>query len=389
MACFGGPPAFEEPVHVGRPNLGDRERFLRRVNQILDRRWFSNDGPVVRELEHSLARYLGVEHVVALANGTLALEVAIRALGLRDEVLIPSFTFIGTAHALAWQQITPVFCDIDPQTHNLDASLIEQRITPHTSGILGVHVWGEPCAVEALTEIARRRGVALLFDACHAFGCAHSGRMIGGFGSAEVFSFHATKYFNTFEGGAVATNQGELACRMRLIRNFGFTGYDRVVQIGINGKMSEISAAMGLTGLESLGDFVAVNRAHYQRYRRMLDGVAGLRMYPVCETEQRNYQYVVAQVDRKAARISRDVLLEVLHRENVLARRYFYPGCHRMEPYCSAARSRVPLPETERLCDQVLVLPTGTAVDDQAVDCICDLIRLTIENAAEIAERLA
>ena len=389
LARFGGTPAFAEPVHVGRPNIGSRERFLQRVNEIIDRRWFSNDGPMLRELEQNLARYLGVEHVVALCNGTAALEVAIRALGLSGEVLLPSFTFIGTAHALQWQQITPVFCEIDSLTHNLDPALIEEKISPRTTGIIGVHVWGEPCAVEALTKIAGRYRLALLFDACHAFGCSHGGRMIGGFGNAEVFSFHATKYFNTFEGGAIATNDGELAAKMRLMRNFGFAGYDRVVQIGTNGKMSEISAAMGLTGLESLDEFLAVNRAHYQRYRYMLEEIPGLRLYPICEAERRNHQYVVIEVDEEATGISRDLLLEVLHAENVLARRYFYPGCHRMEPYCSEASGQVELPQTERLCTRVLVLPTGTAIDAHTVDSICALIRLSFEHAAEIQARLA
>jgi dTDP-4-amino-4,6-dideoxygalactose transaminase len=387
LALFGGRPLFPEPVHVGRPNIGNRERLLARINGALDTRWVSNDGPLVQELESRLADYLGVQHAVALCNGTVALELAARTLGLTGEVLVPSFTFVATAHALAWQGITPVFCDIDPRTHSLDPQAVERKVGPHTSGILGVHIWGEPCALEALAEIADRRKLALLLDASHAFGCTHHGRTIGCFGRAEVFSFHATKFFHTFEGGAVATDDAELAASIRLMRNFGFTGYDQVARLGTNGKMSEISAAMGLTGLEGVADFVAANRSHYERYRSWLVGVAGIRFFRLNEAERRNYQYVVVEVDENAAGIGRDLLLEVLHAENVLARRYFYPGCHRMEPYASRGGTAADLPNTEKLCGRVLVLPTGTALDGEDVEKICGLIRLGMENAEEIQAR--
>ena len=252
LAIFGGSPAFDETLHVGRPNIGDRARLLARIDDMLDRRWLTNRGPFVQELETKLAALLGVRHVVAICNGTVALEIAARALGLTGEVIVPAFTFVATAHALQWQEITPVFCDVDPATHLLDPARVEAMITPRTSGIVGVHVWGQACNVEALAEIAQRRGLRLIYDAAHAFACSHGGQMIGNFGDAEVFSFHGTKFFNTFEGGAVATNDDDLAQRIRLMTNFGFTGFDTVVTIGINGKMSEVSAAMGLTGLESL-----------------------------------------------------------------------------------------------------------------------------------------
>src|SRR5215471_13337568 len=189
LAFFGGKPAFSEPLHVGRPSVGDRESFLRRAGDIWDRRWFTNNGPYVQEFEKKLAEFLGVKHCIAVCNGTVAMELAIRASGLKGEVLVPSFTFIATAHALQWQEITPVFCDIDPQTHNLDPSRIEEMITPRTTGIIGVHLWGRPCDVDALQAISRRHNLKLLFDAAHAFGCTSGGRAIGNFGEAEVFSF--------------------------------------------------------------------------------------------------------------------------------------------------------------------------------------------------------
>ena len=252
LAVYGAPPAFNEKLHVGRPNIGDRAKLLERVNNILDNRWLTNNGPYVQEFEQRIADMIGVRHCVAMCNATVALEITIRALELSGEVIVPSFTFVATAHALQWQEMTPVFSDIDPKSHNLDPARVEQMITPRTSAIIGVHLWGRPCNVEALAEIAARRGLKLLFDAAHAFGCSYKGRMIGGFGDAEVFSFHATKIINSFEGGAVVTNNDVLANKIRLMRNFGFAGYDNVTRLGLNGKMTEVCAAMGLTSLEAM-----------------------------------------------------------------------------------------------------------------------------------------
>jgi dTDP-4-amino-4,6-dideoxygalactose transaminase len=246
LAILGGSPAFQEPLHVGRPNIGGREQFMEYVNTIFENRWLTNRGPFVKQFEEELTNFLGVKHCITICNATIALEIAIRALGMQGEVIVPSFTFIASAHSLQWQEITPVFCDIDPHTHNLDPLCLEKLITPRTTGIMGVHLWGRPCAVNALQEIAGRRNLKLLYDAAHAFGCTDKGKMIGNFGDAEVFSFHATKFFNTFEGGAIATNDDELAARIRLMQNFGFAGFDNVVSMGTNGKMSEVSAAMGL-----------------------------------------------------------------------------------------------------------------------------------------------
>ena len=335
FALLGGIPAFSEPLHVGRPNIGNRERLIARINDLLDRDWLTNNGPFVQEFEQRIADFLGVKHCIAMCNATMALEIAIRALDLRGEVIVPSFTFIATAHALQWQEITPVFCDVDPATHNIDPVKVENMITPRTTGIIGVHVWGRPCAIEALSEIAERCHLKLMFDAAHAFGCSHRGSMIGNFGEAEVFSFHATKFFNTFEGGAVTTNDDGLATKMRLMKNFGFSGYDNVIYIGTNGKMSEISAAMGLTGLESLDEFISTNHRNAAAYRFGLQDAPGVRLIEYNETERNNYQYVIVEVDETVAGLNRDDLLRILQAENILARRYFYPGCHQMEPYRS------------------------------------------------------
>jgi dTDP-4-amino-4,6-dideoxygalactose transaminase len=391
LAVFGGEPLFKDAVHVGRPNIGDRQRLLQRINDILDRRWLTNQGHYVKEFENRLTDLLGVKHCIPMCNGTVALEIAIRALGLSGEVILPSFTFVATAHALQWQEITPVFCDIDPTSCNIDPSKIENLITAKTTGIIGVHLWGRPCDIQPLTSIAEKHGLKLLFDAAHALGCSYRGRMIGGFGHAEVLSFHGTKFLNTFEGGAVVTNDDALASKVRLMKNFGFSakGYDDVVYVGTNGKMNEVSAAMGLTGLESLESFVAANRRNYMQYCADLHGVPGVTVVKYDDREKCNYQYIVLIVDDSTAKIGRDELITILHAENILARRYFYPGCHRMEPYRSSSRyAGLSLPNTDRLAKCVLLLPIGTGIQESEITGITQLLKLIIGNGAEAGRRL-
>lgn len=389
LAIFGGTPAFASALHVGRPNIGDRARLTARIDDMLDRRWLSNDGVYLREFEQAVARKLGVQHCVATCNGTVALEIAIRALGLSGEVIVPSFTFVATAHALQWQQITPVFCDVDRRTHTLDPECVERLVTPRTTAIIGVHLWGEAHHVEALEEIAARRGLKLMFDAAHAFGCSYGGRMIGNFGNAEIFSFHATKFLNTFEGGAICTNDAALAEKSRLMRNFGFIGYDEVIYIGTNGKMTEVAAAMGLTGLESIDEFIAVNTANYRTYVHELADTRGVSQRKYDESRSQNYQYIVAEIDEAAAGITRDALIEILHAENVVARRYFYPGCHNMEPYRTLyPQAGATLPITTQVARSVVVLPTGTSVGEDDIRKICDVIRFASRNGADVSRAL-
>jgi dTDP-4-amino-4,6-dideoxygalactose transaminase len=390
LAVFSGEPRFATPLHVGRPNIGDRGAFLSRIGGILDRHWLTNEGELVLELERRLAERLCVRHCIAVCNGTAGLEIAIRALGLQGEVLVPSFTFVATAHALQWQGVTPVFCDIRPDTHTLDPRGLEKMITPRTTGIIGVHLWGQPCEIDALTALARSRNLRLLFDAAHAFGCSHQGRMIGNFGDAEVFSFHATKVFNTLEGGAIATNDDDVARRCRLMRNFGFAGCDQVDSVGTNGKMNEASAAMGLTNLESVDSFIAANRSNYQQYRAGLATIPGIRLMPHNDGERRNYNNIVIEVDQSECGLSRETLHRALHAEHVLARRYFWPGCHRMEPYRTLFPSvHLLLPETDRVASRVLSLPTGTAVSETEVHAVCAIIRQAVEHADELSAALA
>lgn len=379
LAINGARPAFSQLLHVGRPNIGDRDAFLEYAEEIFGRCWLSNNGPLVREFEKRVADYHNVKHCVAMCNGTVALEIAIRALGLEGEVIVPSFTFIATPHALHWQAITPVFADIDPATHNLDPVAVRRMITPRTTGIIGVHLWGRGAPVTELEAIAEEHGLKLMFDAAHAFGCSLQGRMVGNFGACEVLSFHATKFFNTFEGGAVLTNDDDLAETTRLMRNFGFAAMDNVVHPGTNGKMMEIAAAMGLVNLDALGGVIEANRRNHQAYREALAGLPGISVLQFDEAERNNYQYVVMEVGEECP-VTRDRIIEVLHAENIRARRYFWPGCHNMQPYRDLyPHAGLLLPETQRVADRVVVLPTGTALDSEMVNVVASVIRVLLQ----------
>lgn len=374
LAVNGALPAFDAPLHVGRPNIGNREAFLRNVERILDNQWLTNNGPLVQEFESRIAEHLGVKHCVAMCNGTIALEIAIRALGMTGEVIVPSWTFVATAHALHWQGITPVFADIDPATHNLDPDAVRRMITPRTTGIIGVHLWGRAAPVDQLQAIADEHGLKLMFDAAHAFGSTRKGQSIGRFGSCEVLSFHATKAFNTMEGGAVVTNDDELAETMRLMRNFGFKGYDNVIHPGTNGKMIEVCAAMGLANLDGFDDIVAANRRNHAAYRQALAGVPGISVLDYDPAERNSHHYVVVEVDEASAS-TRDGILAALHAENILARKYFWPGCHQMQPYRDLfPHAGLMLQNTQQVAEKVIVLPNGKGLGDDAVSVIRDVL---------------
>ena len=379
FAIEGGTPRFAKPLYVGRPNRVDKVRLMERIEGLIDRGNLTNNGPLVDELETRMARRLGAAHCVALSSGTVALEIAARALDLDGEVILPSFTFVATAHALQWQRIKPVFCDIDPHTHLLDPAKVEAQITKRTSAILGVHLWSRPCDHQALAQIADRHNLKLFFDAAHALGAAP--RRVAG--AVEVYSLHATKFVQAFEGGLAVTDDADLAHKMRLMRNFGFSDYDTVIHVGTNGKMSEVSAAMGLTSLESMDRFVEVNRHNHRLYRDGLDGIDGVKLMNYDDMAQSNHQYLVVEIDPWRSGLTRDELVEVLMAENVFARRYFYPGCHRLEPYRSIDRGKdLDLVVTERVASRVMVLPTGTGIEPDQIRRVCHLIRDALNVAA-------
>ncbi|MCA9176715.1 MAG: aminotransferase class I/II-fold pyridoxal phosphate-dependent enzyme [Planctomycetales bacterium] len=405
LAVHGGRAAFPEPLHVGRPNVGDRAALLRRIESALDRKWLTNNGPYVQELETRLAELCGVEHCVLVSNGTAALELAAAALRIspretggrrasrRSEVLMPSLTFVATAHAFRWRGCRPVFADVDPDTLTLDAAAALRRCTADTTAICGVHLFGQICDVDGLQRLADERGVPLIYDASHALSNSLPGELPGGerrvgqFGTLEVFSLHATKFIGCGEGGAIATRHGELAERLRRLRNFGFSDQGRVEQLGVNAKMSELAAAMGLSMLEQRERFVDANRRNYEAYRDALQGLPGIRLRP-CHVPRQNCQYVVIHVDGRAAQLGRDELMRVLHAEGVLARPYFSPPCHRLPPYCvedGSEHGDAALPVTERAAAELLALPTGESVTPEQIRLIGRLISLAQSRWARAA----
>ena len=389
LAIFGAEPAFANPLYVGRPNIGNKKRLFARIEDMLSRRWLSNGGPFVIELEQKIEKLLGAQHCIATCNGTMALQIAARVLGLKGEVIVPSFTFVATAHALEWIGLTPVFCDVDRLTHQINPDEVVRALSPRTSGIIGVHLWGRACDVESLEQIARRNNLELMFDAAHAFNCSHTGQMIGNFGKLEVLSFHATKFFNTFEGGAIVTNDAIIAEKARLMRDFGFLATDKVVSAGTNGKMTEVAAAMGLTGFENLKDIVETNRQNYKEYQSALTNLPGISILSYDEVEQNNFHYIILEIEESVFGMSRDHLLQILNAEKVMARRYFYPGCHRSEPYRSSFKySGLRMPVTELLSEQVLTLPNGTALAHGDVKKICEIIKMISKYSQQIRQAI-
>lgn len=389
LAIFGGKPLFQISLHVNQPNVEGREIFQSYLDSAWDARWFTNDGPNVRELENKLRKYLQVGHCVLTSSGTAAMALIVQALNLEGEVIIPSFTFISTPHVLQMAGIKPIFCDIDSKNSNISWRHCEELITPDTSAVIGTHVWGNACNITRLQDICLKENIHLLFDAAHAFGCTHGREPIARFGTAEIFSFHATKTFHTFEGGAITTNDDALASQLRKLRNFGFDGYDRVEIVGTNAKMSEVHAAMGLANLASIDSIMLANKACHNSYFSRLKPIPGITMCSPKSGEKSNYQYIVANVCSKEFGLRRDQLLRVLHAENILARRYFYPGAHQCEPYRTLyPHTTKHLPNTTEISNQVILLPGGTSIDEDRVSKICDLVRFVFNNSEVILEKL-
>jgi dTDP-4-amino-4,6-dideoxygalactose transaminase len=357
------------PIRVGEPSLGDRPHLHRLLDEILDRGWLTNHGPVEREFEARLCEVVGTRHCIPVANATLGLLIAIKALAPRGEVVMPALTFPAAAHVTHMLGLTPVFGDVDRDTHHLDPCEVARRVTSETSAVVAVHLWGRACDTEEIERAAAGRPV--IYDAAHAFGAVHQGRPIGSNGRCEVFSFHATKMVTSFEGGAIATNDDDLAERLRLMINFGFVGRDEVVAVGINAKLSEIHAAMGLVSLDLLPRALDANAAHLEQYRACLRDVPGVRL--VTEPRIGNGNYVVIEIDPDVGTRDRDATMEFLRAQGIDTRRYFYPGVHRMEPYRGESRAEA-LPITEAICERVLQLPTGLAMNEERVAEVCRVL---------------
>jgi dTDP-4-amino-4,6-dideoxygalactose transaminase len=385
LAVFGGEPLFHEVLHVGRPNIINREALISRINEAMDRRWLSNDGPLVNELEARFSDFLDVQHCIAVTNATTGLQLAAKALDIRGEVIVPSFTFIGTAHALAWIGLKLVFCDVLSENHTLNPDVVEEKINGKTGAILSVHLWGGASDIDALQQIADRHRIPLIFDAAHAIGSTYKKQRLGGFGALSVFSLHATKAINSLEGGLVTTNNDELAKKIRLMRSYGFESEDCVTMLGINAKMNEFSAAMGISNLEGYEFLRDHNHKLYAAYCNGLLGINGVSFLRANDKEENNYHYAVIAIDESAP-IKRDTLHRVLVAENIYARRYFRPGCHLSPPYCLSGNIDA-LPVTENLSATLLQLPTGQQMNIEKAQYIAGLIRLCLDNGAEIESR--
>jgi dTDP-4-amino-4,6-dideoxygalactose transaminase len=385
FALFGGKPAFARPLHVAQVNLPPWNEVEEAFRGIFERRYYANHGPLVRELEARFAEFAGVKHAICVANGTVALSILAATAGESGEVIVPAFTFPATAQAISWAGLTPVLCDVDRETHMLAPGLIEQHLSERTVGIMAVHLWGRPCRPESLEELAARRGVKLMFDACHAIGSHGGHRRIGGFGHGEAFSFHATKIVSGGEGGCITTNDDAVANELRTIRNFHPSETFAKVAKRMNGKMSEAQAALALLGLRRFDEYAAANRRRHADFQKELAGIPGVTLleYPVDETN--NYQYVVVEIDEARAGADRDAFLAVLAAENVLCRRHFEPGLHRMSPYSRSLPAGARFPVTELLCSRVLQLPNSQNMSTADVAGVCGLIRSIQERAGDVA----
>jgi len=368
---------------VGRPNVVDQEGFVEDVKKILDTRLLTNCGPYCDKLEVRVAEYLGVKHCVAVANATVGLELVIRALDLEPggEVIVPSYTFIATIHAIKACGLVPRFCDVDAKTHLITVESVSACLSPKTAAIIGVHLWGLCCDVEGLTVLAKAHNLLLLFDAAHAFGARDSRAVaVGNFGKAEVFSMHATKLFNSFEGGLITTNDPDLAMKVSRTRNFGIYGQDLIGVWGTNAKLSEVHAAFAVRQLNGIEKLLKIYRDHASAYRDELKEVVGIETWNerYLSHEGCTHSYICVEVTDDFP-MTRDQLMAELRKENVYGKRYFYPGAHRCKPYASE-HIKTPLLNTERLCSQVLVLPTGTCISSEDIQRIASLIKQSYVN---------
>jgi dTDP-4-amino-4,6-dideoxygalactose transaminase len=361
------------PIHVTQPSLPPLEEFIPYLEQIWESKLLTNSGPFHQQFEQALCDYLGVRHIALFANGTLALVTALQTLRITGEVITTPYSFVATAHSLLWNGIKPVFVDIDPVTLNLDPDKIEAAITPQTTAIMPVHCYGHPCEVDRIEKIADNYGLKVIYDAAHAFGVQGHGGSVLNHGDLSVLSFHATKVFNTFEGGAIVCHDAKTKQRIDHLKNFGFVDEVTVAAPGINGKMSEINAALGLLQLKGIDDVLQKRKAIDTRYRRALAGIKGIHCLPVADNKA-NYAYfpVMVQPDYP---LGRDALYQKLHDNGIHARRYFYPLISDFPMYRgmpSAAHANLPV--ARKAASEVICLPIYPTLSREQMDFILQVI---------------
>lgn len=368
------PRPFDEPIFVTRPYLPPLDEFISGLREVWDNRWLTNNGPLVRRYTKRLEEFVGCDNVSLFTNGTLALQIALQGMGLAGEVITTPFTFVATTHALYWNKIRPVFVDIEPVTYGIDPEKVEAAITPWTTAILAVHVFGYPSRIRELQEIARRHQVALLFDAAHAFGVEVDGKSIAQYGDLSMFSFHATKLYHSIEGGMLVFANPTLRATFDYLKNFGFASEVEVVMPGTNAKMNEMQALMGLQVLGHFDEILDERKRISDIYRGRLGGVPGIRILP--ELPQRirqNYAYFPIEVDSGQYGCDRDELCESLRRYNVFARKYFYPLVSDFACYRGLFVAD-PLLTARRVAQQILTLPIYSGLPLRDVERICDII---------------
>lgn len=345
---------MKTPIYVTQPVLPELDEFIPYLEKIWKNKVLTNCGPLHQQLEQELCEYLGVPYISLFNNGTIALVTALQALDLAEgEVITTPYTFVATAHSIVWNKLTPVFVDIDAQNSNIDSKKVEQAITDKTVAILPVHCYGIPCDVESLQKIADQNNLKLIYDAAHAFGVRHNGQSLLNYGDLSVISFHATKVFNTFEGGAIVCHSAEMKQRIDCLKNFGIVNETSIEDISLNGKLSEVNAALGLLQLKTIDQTLLARKNVDALYREFLKDVDGLHMIERQASDLDNYSYFPIVISRDYP-LSRDELFEKLKENNIFARKYFYPLLTDLSVYKQFASE---MPNAKRLSESVLCLP--------------------------------
>lgn len=366
---------IKDKVYVTRPFLPSLEEFLPYLEQIWESRQLTNNGPFHQQLEEELCRYLGVKHISLFANGTLALITALQALNIKGEVITTPFSFVATTHALWWNNIKPVFADIEPDTFTLDPERIEAAITPRTTAILPVHVYGYPCKVNEIEAIGKKYGVKVIYDAAHTFGVKLNGVSLCSFGDLSILSFHATKVFNTFEGGAIVCHSEEMKHRIDNLKNFGFRGETVVEEPGINAKMNEFQAALGLLQLKYIEENISRRKEIADYYRSELANIDGLSFLNDLPGVRHTYSYFPILIEEEKYGLSRDAVYHKLKEQNIYCRRYFYPLISQFPAY-DGFNSSGPenLPYANALTSKVFCLPIYVQLKQTDLERICTLL---------------
>jgi len=375
---------FKKPIYVTRPLLPSMENYIDRMEDIWESQWITNNGKQHQKLEKELKDYLKVDNLSLINNGTIALQIALKALELEGEVITTPFTFAATPHAISWNGLKPVFCDIDPKTLNIDADKIEDLITEKTSAILAVHVFGTPCNVEKIKKIADKYDLKVIYDGAHAFGTEINETAIGNYGDITMYSFHATKLFNTIEGGALACSDSELKDKIELLKNFGIKNEEEVVSIGTNGKMNEFQAAMGLEVLKKVEKERRKRKKIKKAYHNELKDIDGINFIFESEFVKSSQQYLVIRINEKEFGLSRDEVYKKLKKYNIFSRKYFYPLCSNYPCYSDVKSSnKVNLLTANRVVDEVLSLPFYGALGINNAKKISKIIKSFKENISD------